>query len=286
MTGMRWLRALGLAAWLAASGAAADGGPQRVVCVGGALTEIVHALGAGSRLVAVDTTSVYPEAVRRLPLVGYQRTLSAEGVLAQRPDLVIATTDAGPPAALRQIRDAGVRVELVPVGYSIEAVNEKIRRVSAALALPREGQALEQRVADGGRALHARVSSGPDKPRVLFILAHAGPALMVAGTDTAADAMIRLAGGVNPLEATSGYKPLSPEAVIGAAPQALLITDEGLHAVGGKERLLQKAGLSRTPAARSGRVISMDSLRLLGFGPRTPQAALELAHALAVPSPR
>ena len=59
-------------------------------------------------LVGVDTTSLYPEAARRLPSVGYARSLSAEGVLSLRPTLIVASEDAGPPAVLRQLSAAGV----------------------------------------------------------------------------------------------------------------------------------------------------------------------------------
>jgi iron complex transport system substrate-binding protein len=264
----------------AAQIAAAESGPRRVVCIGGALTEIVYALGAGDRLVGVDTTSVFPSEARKLPQVGYQRQLSAEGVLAQKPDLVIASEDAGPPAVLRQLREAGIRVEIVPIGYSPQVVQDKVRRVAAALGLVREGQALEKQLDAAWRDLDAQLGTASPRPRVLFILAHAGPALMVAGKETAADAMINLAGGVNALNGMEGYKPLSPEAVIGGAPEVILITGEGLENVGGTAKLLDKPGLSKTPAARSGRIVAMNALYLLGFGPRTPQAVEELAQAL------
>ena len=282
----RWLTAAGccLALWFgAAQLAAAESGPRRVVCIGGALTEIVYALGAGDRLVGVDTTSVFPSEAQKLPQVGYQRQLSAEGVLAQKPDLVIATADAGPRAVLRQLREAGIRVEIVPIGYSPHAVQDKVRRVAAALGLVRQGQALEKRLDTAWRDLDAQLGTASSRPRVLFILAHAGPALMVAGRETAADAMINLAGGVNALEEMEGYKPLSPEAVIGGAPEVILITGEGLETVGGTAKLWDKPGLAKTPAARSGRVVAMNALYLLGFGPRTPRAVEELARALHQP---
>ncbi len=275
------LGGLMLLACLAAAGAHAQNAPRRVVCIGGALTEIVYALGAADRLVAVDTTSVFPAAARNLPQVGYQRTLSAEGILAQTPDLVIATADAGPQAALRQIRDAGVKVEPVPVGYSPQALDEKVKRVAAALGAQPQGEALLRQIAQGWQRLHGRIAASGKRTRVLFILAHGGPAVMVAGRDTAAHAMIELAGGINVAADTTGYKALSPEAVAGAAPDVILITDEGIEAVGGRDRLLAKAGLSQTPAARQGRVVAMNALLLLGFGPRTPEAAEQLAHALA-----
>jgi iron complex transport system substrate-binding protein len=95
--------------------------------------------------------------------------------------------------------------------------------------------------------------------------------------------MINLAGGVNALEEMEGYKPLSPEAVIGGAPEVILITGEGLETVGGTAKLWDKPGLAKTPAARSGRVVAMNALYLLGFGPRTPRAVEELARALHQP---
>jgi iron complex transport system substrate-binding protein len=263
--------------------AAAGSGPQRVVCVGGALTEIVYALGAGERLVGVDTTSVFPPAAQALPQVGYQRQLSAEGILARKPDLVIATADAGPPAVLRQLREAGVRVQSVPVGYTPQALQDKVRRVAAALDMARAGEALQARLDAAWRELNARAVAAAARPRVLFVLAHAGPTILIAGKDTAADAMITLAGGVNALAATQGYKPLSPEAVIAAAPDVILITGEGLEAVGGAARLLDRPGLANTPAARNRRVVAMSALYLLGFGPRAPQAVAELTRALYQP---
>jgi iron complex transport system substrate-binding protein len=184
---------------------------------------------------------------------------------------------------LRQLRESGIRVESVPVGYTPQAVREKVRRVAAVLGLVREGQVLERRIDAAWRDVQAHLGTAASRPRVLFILAHAGPALMVAGKQTAADAMINLAGGVNALDGMEGYKPLSPEAVIGGVPAVILTTGEGLDTVGGTAKLLNKPGLAKTPAARSGRVVAMNALYLLGFGPRTPQAVEELAKALHQP---
>ena len=78
--------------------------PKRVITIGGSLTEIVYALDSQALLVGSDTTSYYPEAAEELPKVGYQRTLSAEGILSLDPDLVIVTEEAGPPAVLKQLQ--------------------------------------------------------------------------------------------------------------------------------------------------------------------------------------
>src|SRR4051812_20647211 len=70
---------------------------NRIVSVGGAVTEILYELGLKDRIVAVDTTSLYPvEALKQKPNVGYMRALSAEGVLGLNPSLVLAIDGAGP----------------------------------------------------------------------------------------------------------------------------------------------------------------------------------------------
>lgn len=271
------MRALALALLLALATAA----QARVIAVGGAVTEIVFALGAGERLVATDSTSTWPDAARALPKVGYMRSLSAEGVLSLRPEQVLVTADAGPPAALAQLRAAGVKVTTLDATHTIEGLRRNVRAVAATLGVPERGEALDRRIADAWRETQSAVSATPGKPRVLFVLAHGGRAqTMVSGTGTAADAMIGLAGGVNPLGGVKGYKPLTAEGALGAAPDVILVTREGLEAFGGARELLAHPGLALTPAGKAGRVVSFDALYLLGFGPRTPEAVRELAGAL------
>ena len=113
--------------------------------------------------------------------------------------------------------------------------------------------------------------------RVLFVMHH-GSAPMAAGRDTSADAIIRLSGADNAVTAYTGYKPLTPEATVLAAPDVILTTDQSLEQVGGIEAFTRHPALALTPAGKAGNVISMDALLLLGFGPRTLQAAIELAQ--------
>ncbi|HET7413989.1 MAG TPA: ABC transporter substrate-binding protein, partial [Pararhizobium sp.] len=117
-------------------------GPARVVSIGGAVTEIVYALGEEDRLVGVDSTSTYPPAATHLPNIGYMRQLSAEGVLSLRPDLILMEEGAGPPAAVSVIDAAGIPVTHVPTGYDAAAIGRKIRTVADALGKSRKGEAL------------------------------------------------------------------------------------------------------------------------------------------------
>jgi iron complex transport system substrate-binding protein len=114
----------------------------------------------------------------------------------------------------------------------------------------------------------------------MFVLAHSPAQMLVAGAMTAAQAMLSYAGATNAVQGFKGYKPLSPEGLIAAQPDCLLVTEQGLQAAGGLEALFKLPGLEHTPAGRSRAVIAMDALRLLGFGPRMPEAVLALHQAL------
>ncbi|PRC93626.1 ABC-type hemin transport system periplasmic component [Solimicrobium silvestre] len=247
----------------------------RVISIGGSMTEIVYLLGAEKELVAVDSTSQFPAAASKLPQIGYQRSLSTEGILALRPDLVLATADAGPPVVLKQLQQVGVKLNQAQVQHTAENVLEKIRLISHALNLP--STSLEQQFQRQWQSTKTKVAEYGSHPKVLFILDHSGTSSMIAGDQTAAQAMIDYAGGSNAVRGVTGYKPLTAEAVIMAAPAVILISQEGLDAIGGVDKLLQRPGLSMTPAGKTRRIVVMDAAYLLGFGPRLPQAVLDLA---------
>ncbi len=258
-------------------GPATSAGP-RIVAIGGAVTETLFALGLGAQVVAVDTSSSFPEAVHALPRIGYQRTLAAETVLAFRPTLVLASHEAGPPAALAQLRSAGVRVEVLPEVGDARSAAERVRQLGELVGKRAAAAAL-------ARPLDELVPRrGPTSPRVLFLFARGGGAAMVAGDRSPAATMIELAGGVNAVRGFSGYKPLSGEAVLAAAPDVVLVPRRSLTALGGSDALWRLPGLAQTPAGRAARLVQMDDLLLIGFGPRLADAVEQLGRALAAPS--
>jgi iron complex transport system substrate-binding protein len=276
-----WLIGAGAALAAPATWAASE---RRIVSVGGALTETLYALGAQGDLVGADTTSLFPDAARQLPSVGYARALSAEGVLSLRPTLVVASQEAGPPAVLRQIEAARVPLALLDADHRFEGVVARTQRLAELCGRAEAGRALvadlQQRWAQVQDQAARRAASGKPAPRVLFVLSHSMAQVRVSGSGTAADAMLRYAGAVNVLGGVEGYKPLTPEAAIAAAPEVILVTEQGLRAAGGVDGLLKAPGLAQTPAGRARRVVALEALLLLGFGPRLPQAVAALADAL------
>ena len=268
---------LGLLVW-AIQPASADNG--RIVSIGGSVTEIVYALGAGSRLVAVDQTSLHPPGAQDLPDVGYLRALSAEPILSLAPDLVLVEADAGPPEVLTQLESAGVTVARMPDQPDIGGVQQKIREVAAALGLEEKGAELASRVgADHDRVI-AQVGKVQTQPRVMFVLSAGRGAPLVAGEGTSAESIIGLAGGRNAISGFPDYRPLSPEAGVAASPDVILVTYRTMRLLGGVEGLVTLPGIVGTPAADSRRIVAIDGLLLLGFGPRTPEAVATLAEAL------
>ncbi len=254
--------------------------PPRIVSVGSSITEIIYELGAEKLLVGVDTTSLYPEAARKLPQVGYMRALSAEGVLSLKPTLIIATTAAGPAGALDQLKATGIEIMILPDKYDYDSVVTKIAAIGKVTGKAAEADAMIARGREAMKSLADRLAKAKTHPRVLFLLSMSGGAPQAAGRDTAAAGIIKLAGGINAVDGYSGYRPLTPESVIASNADYVLVTRQTVQAMGGRQAILDQPSLNRTPAGKAGKIIEFDALLLLGFGPRTPEAATELALAL------
>ncbi|SOB93691.1 heme/hemin ABC transporter substrate-binding protein [Rhodobacter maris] len=253
---------------------------ERVLSIGGAVSEIVAELGATGRLVGRDTTTTYPPELTTLPDVGYMRALSPEGLLSLNPDLILLSEGAGPPETLAMLEGAGVRMVKVPEGHDTGAVAEKVRVIAAALGMAAEGAALAEKLDAEITAAAAEAATGGPKPRVLFLLSNSGGRLTGAGTDTSAAAMIALAGGTNALPGFSGYKALGDEAITAAAPDVLLVMTRSGNAPSEGADYLDHPALAATPAGQAQRLIEMDGMFLLGFGPRTAPAIRALHTAL------
>ena len=249
--------------------------PQRIVSVGGGVTETIYALGAESGLIAVDTSSVYPEAATKLPQVGYQRTLSAEGVASLKPDLIFLSGAAGPPTAIEQLGKLGIPSVRLPEEHSVEAAKEQILKIGSVLGREEKAKELLKHIDEKVASIPAAAS----RPKVLFILSAGGGRTLISGKGTAADAMILLAGGENAADFAS-YKPVSSEALVALAPDFILTTSRtvGEFRDGGMEKALP--GLALTPAGKAKRIIVMEDLYLLGFGPRVGDALADLSRQL------
>jgi iron complex transport system substrate-binding protein len=264
---------------------ARDAGKQfdtsRIVVIGGALTEVVYALGQQARVVAVDSTSQYPEsALKEKKNVGYMRSISTEGVLSMNPSLVIASDKAGPPEVVQALKSGPLAYIEVDDRPEPGALIERIRRLSSVLNAEQAGRHLIERVEAAFKSLEAERASGGRRMRILFVLSLRNGGMVVGGRGTAAEEMLTLAGHHNAAAAVDGFKAISDEALIEMAPEIVLtMSRSGAKAV--RDEVLAMAAIRATPAAAEHRIIEVDGLRFLGFGPRAPEAAIELRRSIA-----
>lgn len=237
--------------------------PQRWVSSGGSLSEWVVRLGGEGRLVGVDTTSLHPQSLRQLPSVGYQRALSAEGVLSLRPDILIGSEEMGPPPVVAQIAAAGVRVESLSAKPDLATLEHNVLRLGELLGVPAQAReqmaAYRQQLQDQAQwVTEAQRRQAP--PRVVMLLGHAG--------------------GESPV-AHQGYKALSNEALLALDPQVLIFADRSLRGEEARQALLKHNPLlQQTRAVRDGRLLALDPTLLVGgLGPRLPEGLAELSAA-------
>lgn len=255
--------------------------PQRWVSAGGALSEWVSALGGESKLVGVDTTSQHPESLKALPSIGYQRQLSAEGILSLRPQILVGTEEMGPPPVLSQIRSAGVQVELFSAQPDLATLRGNLQHLGKLLgAEDRASQVFlsYQQQLDQQQARVSQAQLKHKAPGVLLLLGHAGGKPLIAGKDTAADWLLQHAGGHN-LATHTGYKPFSVESLASLNPEVLVFADRALTGDAARAALFKENPiLSSTRAAKDGRVMELDPTLLVGgLGPRLPESLTRLA---------
>ncbi|EPJ93640.1 heme/hemin ABC transporter substrate-binding protein [Pseudomonas psychrophila] len=254
--------------------------PQRWVSAGGALSEWVSALGAESKLVGVDTTSQHPASLKSLPSIGYQRQLSAEGILSLKPDILVGTDEMGPPPVLAQIRGAGVPVEMFSAQADLASLEATLKHLGRLLGNEPQAAQLftdyQQQLVQHQQQVKT-VQAGHKAPGVLLLLGHAGGKPLIAGKDTAADWLLTQAGGQN-LATHTGYKPFSVEALAGLNPEVLVFADRSLTGEAARKALLKENPvLASIRAAKNGRVYELDPTLLVGgLGPRLPASLKQL----------
>ncbi|QCJ69557.1 hemin ABC transporter substrate-binding protein [Providencia heimbachae] len=249
---------------------------QRIVTLGGDVTEIVYELGAEKQLVARDSTSLHPEQALSLPDVGYMRMLNAEGVLSMRPTLVLASELAKPSVALSQIEKSGVKIIKVTGKPALEAIPEKITTVANAVGKKEQGQAL---VKQFNQEL-AKVNTAPIDKKVLFIMSHGGVLPLAAGQKTAADSLIRATGAKNAMANFDSYRALSQEGLLSSQPDLIIFTEEGVKSLGGIDKVWKLPGMSMTPAGKNKALVVVDDVGMLSFSLGTPKVMQQLREAL------
>ncbi len=245
----------------------------RLVVVDGTVAEIVCLLGLEKSIVGVDVTSTFPASLEKLPKVGHNRNLSTEGILALKPSVVTGTTNSIKPELAEQLKAAGVKIHFFKQDYSVDGTRKLIQEVATAFGQPTKAAPLIAQL----DADLKKVNKASTPKKVLFIYARGAGSLMVGGKNTSVAKVIELAGGRNAVNDFEEFKPLTPEALLAANPDVILLFTSGLESLGGMNGLLNVPGIAQTNAGRNRKVVEMDGHLLSGFSPRLGQAAQELA---------
>lgn len=247
-------------------------GAQKIVSLSGTVSEMLCALGLENQIVGVDVTSTYPLSLKKKPQVGHNRNVSAEGILALRPTLVLGLSGQQDPRLAEQLQSVGVKTIMFKQQLSPEGVKTLLVEVAAAAGVPAKASALRNKFDTEMKALNI----SPTKKKVLFIYARGTGTMMVSGTGTSVEKIIRMAGAENAITEFSDYKPLTAESLIAANPDAILLFESGLKSLNGPDGLLKVPGIAQTTAGRDKKIISMDGELLSSFSLRLPVAIRQL----------
>jgi iron complex transport system substrate-binding protein len=279
------IRAFGLALLAVWQGAVACPPPatdsSRLAISGGSITEIVYLLNESAKIVAADRTSNYPTAATKLPSIGYVRNLSAEGVLSIEPTLILAENDTGPPIVLDQLRKTGVEIAIIPEQMDAKGIISKVECVasvinadpkSTATATAKLAQdlAVLERLKNAERQVETNIT-------VAVILGLDNGQPTVGGINTSANSILEMAGAANAFESFEGWKPVPAESMLEANPDIIIMPIRSVKMAGGLEKILSMQAIKLTNAAMNNRVIAIDGMALLGFGPRTLSVAIDIA---------
>ncbi len=202
-------------------GALIAAGPSaRIVTLAPDVTELVFALGAGDRVVAVAPHCDFPAAVVSRPRV---HPGDPESVLAAAPDLVIASTAGNDPVVVQRLRSAAVRVATLDITSCTRLV-EACRLLGALLERVPEADTLATTIAQ--RCAAAAQRAGRLPPRTALYVVWWEP-LIVAAPGTFHDDLLRLAGLVNRAPSGGGrYPRLDPETLLDPALDLVVAPDE------------------------------------------------------------
>lgn len=254
--------------------------PGRLVVLDSTLAEIVVALGAAAQIVGTTAGTEHIAELAHTPrLPGFRQT-SAEPILALAPGTVLLGRDRALPQTLQQLQSAGVAIIKLGDEASEAAVEQRIRAIAKLLGRSPQGEVLAARFRSDMQGVRQWVARAATRPKAIFILAGGGRPTVAGGRGTNTAALLDMAGARNVADDFEGYKAMSQEALLMAAPEFILTNAEGLAASGGAPAVLAAPGAAGTPAARNGRLITIPSQYLQGLGLSTPAGIRALARQL------
>lgn len=249
--------------------------PARIVSLVPSVTETVFTIGAQDRLVGVTDFCDYPAAARQKPSIGGMVSPSLEGIVALKPDLVVATTAGNRHETFDQLARLKIPVYLVnPV--SVHDVLDLIARLGRLTDHPEAADRVVGLLRERIQAVSTRVAGRP-RPRVFYVL-WPDP-LIVPARGALVSELIALAGGDSvTADGGQGYPRYSMEAALARNPEVILVASHDAT-----QSALVRAKWERftqVPAVRAGRLHTVDGNLMHRYGPRMVDGLETLARLI------
>jgi iron complex transport system substrate-binding protein len=253
----------------------------RIIPLNGDIAEIIASLDLQKNVVGADLSATMPSDYQKLPSIGYQRTLSAEGIISLNPTVIIGNENAGPPEVIEQIRAVGIPVVILKASSTLESVPVKIKQVGAALGVPNRGNELAASVQKEITEATTKAATAKSQPNVMFLYLRGNTTQVIMGEGSGADALIKAANAKDAgvTAGVKGTKPVTPESLVAAQPEVFLVLTAGLESVGGVDGLLKIPGVAQTPAGQNRKVVHLNDQYLLGFNSQAGKALMDLVKA-------
>lgn len=259
---------------------------ERIVCLSKQYNEIIFALGAQGNLVAVDLSSTYPPEIKNLTTVGYHRALSAEGILAVKPTLIIHDNNVGPEPVMKQLNELKIPMKVFETkGEDIESAKALVSEMGIYFHREKQADSLNALLDAEMATAMAKTASYSDKPKVVVVhFGRANNVYLTLTKNSTGGKMIAWAGGEIPIDGDRGMQQLSAELIAQADPDVILLTDFGYDRLGSLEEIAKLSGLSTTKAAKNKRIFRVEEHDMVYVGPRTGSNVLLLQGLIHNPA--
>ena len=257
--------------------------PERIVSLAPANTEILFAVGAGDRVVAVTEYCTFPEEATKLPIIGGYSTVNVERVITAKPDLIIAYYGNGE-ETITHLKNLGYTVITLNAD-SIAGTIADIRIVGKAVGCEAEAEALIADMESRMAAVSEKLAGIPESEKPTMVHSMWTDPLWVSGSSTFQDEMIAFAGGINAVAETEGWGIVTLEKFLLIDPDIIFV-DTGMGMGEGaqdvlKNYFLTEPRLSTLTAVQTGQVYAVNADIIDRGGPRIVEgieAVASIAH--------
>ncbi len=251
---------------------------QRIVSIGDLMTEIVIGLGDSNKIVAMGASHpLFPNF--RKPKVGYDLTLRADYIVDHQPDLVLSDSEASPAEVVAQLKSKDFDYYLFDKPQELSSLQATIQKIGSLLQREKKAEQLIQSMQDSlAKVKQILQKEKKDSVRVLYVHARGADVLLLGGSNTFFDEIIRLAGAKNAADEYDGMERLTAEDMSAINPDFILMSDESFASFKGK--IYQALLLVSSRAYRTGRLVTLPEYELTTPGLQTGMTALRLARKL------